>query len=657
MAVLWVVLLGPHCCGKTTIGEALAARLAWPFDSEIGESVAGETMEKDDEVILERECDRDGARQRTSRVVESWHLGNMAWHAYRRDSSLGNNKLAERMASAARGAPVKVICVALQCGDEERGRRRRETGRTRLATIAAGMTEAENLEATKCIGDYAATIAADLCEDFFSVRTDRGRGVEEVVDDIQAHLLELLLPPPEVAALPALFLTRRAAYDALARAAFIIGPELLAVASSVRRDYSSPETYYPGVVVAVEGLDGAGKSTLVAGLRPFLGSDAVATRSPPARLDDIRRVIDDSKMRQKKTDKAFRRLKRAFYSLGNYALADDLLAMEGSPPAVVDRFAASTIAYTLGAADVVERPRRSWLAERLPSFLTSTVASASFLSPKVVVEDDRNRWPSDLPRPDVVLVLDADEGVRRERIERRSDGRGIGVGEWERAMKENDVLGAAIARRLKAMRDVPLDVVDANASTPKKVLTGAISKLLQRGIAVVRRQVVEQATSEFLLDQVDTGQSEPTTTTSDGVVAQHHGASSLKIANKIIREVGDALERESGLEGWTVQENTLHILTSTAGEVLVPQRDLFGDFKAVVMLSRPGRDFIEGTGAFFVAKTAEYDESHDEKRQYFSDLRQGDAVLFRQTNTIHGADRLRTRPSARGRLTTSWHIF
>ena len=80
-----VVLVGPHCSGKSTIGRRVADALGWRWDGEIGDRLYEEGRAEgrpfpDDREILEAEQLRDGNGRR---VCESWHPGNLAWAQHR----------------------------------------------------------------------------------------------------------------------------------------------------------------------------------------------------------------------------------------------------------------------------------------------------------------------------------------------------------------------------------------------------------------------------------------------------------------------------------------------------------------------------------------------------------------------------------------------
>ena len=88
-------------------------------------------------------------------------------------------------------------------------------------------------------------------------------------------------------------------------------------------------------IIILEGLDGTGKSTILEGLERYYG-DIRRLRSPPERLCSFRAHFDHQSPH----------LRRAFYTLGNYACALSLREVSGKPIAI-DRFWPSTVAYAL----------------------------------------------------------------------------------------------------------------------------------------------------------------------------------------------------------------------------------------------------------------------------------------------------------------------
>ena len=86
-----IALVGPHGVGKTTLGRALAALLGLPFHGEVGRALAADptwrsagvtaadAAERFDEELFRREAARDDGWRGASRVIETWHPGNLAF--------------------------------------------------------------------------------------------------------------------------------------------------------------------------------------------------------------------------------------------------------------------------------------------------------------------------------------------------------------------------------------------------------------------------------------------------------------------------------------------------------------------------------------------------------------------------------------------------
>lgn len=101
MRPLVLVFVGPHGSGKTTLGRLASDALGLPFDAELGRALREEEQARDpalhaareqedfDAEVLRRELARDELRgPGCSRVVETWHPGNLAFLAKRSSRAL-----------------------------------------------------------------------------------------------------------------------------------------------------------------------------------------------------------------------------------------------------------------------------------------------------------------------------------------------------------------------------------------------------------------------------------------------------------------------------------------------------------------------------------------------------------------------------------------
>ncbi|CAN9515906.1 unnamed protein product [Ophioblennius macclurei] len=160
--------------------------------------------------------------------------------------------------------------------------------------------------------------------------------------------------------------------------------DVLPEASSVLKELpraspSSDSPDYP--VIVVEGLDATGKTTLTESLRDALS--AALLRSPPQCLAPWRECFDREPPL----------IRRAFYAVGNYVTAEQISQQAMKTPVIVDRFWHSTAAYAIATA--VSGP---------PSGLPDESSEVY-------------RWPTDLLRPNLVVLLTLDPEERRRRAE------------------------------------------------------------------------------------------------------------------------------------------------------------------------------------------------------------------------------------------------
>ena len=136
-----VAITGTHCAGKATVGRMLAERLGspeWIFQAELGDLLretttlvagghrlgngGGDTNAKSwDEQVYQAEIARDeesiSSTCGTSRVVETWHVGNLGWALFRQDIADTKAKAttAQPLSSDdARAEHVRLARIAIQ---------------------------------------------------------------------------------------------------------------------------------------------------------------------------------------------------------------------------------------------------------------------------------------------------------------------------------------------------------------------------------------------------------------------------------------------------------------------------------------------------------------------------------------------------------------
>lgn len=134
--------------------------------------------------------------------------------------------------------------------------------------------------------------------------------------------------------------------------------------------------------VVLEGLDGVGKSTISAILEQKL-PNCIRLHTPPTSISPYRGWFDN-----KGGD-----IRKSFYMLGNFIIGDEMIKQkEKGYCVVIDRYYASTIAYSVGKRDT--------------------------LPPE---EDEVYMWPAELPKPDLSILLTLPNQVRVPRCAQRLD--------------------------------------------------------------------------------------------------------------------------------------------------------------------------------------------------------------------------------------------
>lgn len=168
-------------------------------------------------------------------------------------------------------------------------------------------------------------------------------------------------------------------------------------------------------IILLEGLDGCGKTSLAGRLQSGLGMTCI--KAPPPELSILRPYFDGCGSIP---------VRRAFFMLGNIMTGEEARRLSRLSPVLIDRYAPSTWAYRAGE-------------------------DSSFRIPE--------SWPDDLLRPEALIVLEAEEGVRLARLSGRGEGKTAEEVSLESDGKSERVKAAyrEIAERFFAGRSLILD--------------------------------------------------------------------------------------------------------------------------------------------------------------------------------------------------------
>ncbi|XP_054652739.1 UMP-CMP kinase 2, mitochondrial [Dunckerocampus dactyliophorus] len=177
-------------------------------------------------------------------------------------------------------------------------------------------------------------------------------------------------------------------------------------------------------VIVVEGLDATGKTTLTESLRDALG--ATLLQSPPQCLSPWRaRFAQEPPI-----------ILRAFYAVGNYITAQQIVHQASKKPVIVDRFWHSTAAYAIGTA--------------VSGSVCDLPAEGSELY----------HWPSDLLQPSLVILLTLDPEERKKRLQ----GRGQGKTKEENELEQNQQFRLRVEEAYRRISGPTCISVDASSS-------------------------------------------------------------------------------------------------------------------------------------------------------------------------------------------------
>jgi len=194
-----------------------------------------------------------------------------------------------------------------------------------------------------------------------------------------------------------------------------------------------------GKFIVIEGLDATGKSTLVDKLAKSL--NAILLRCPP-RLE-APGLIDGDLCSHFRNRPSLQR--RAYYRAANLIASEQAEVALQAGHVVMDRYWTSTVAFT--ALDDDSDLDQEW----------------------------QGRYPPELRKPDVVILLTVDEENRTKRMRER--------GESPTAEEQN--LASDVARReavLRIYRTFDPIEIDTNDLTPDAVLETVLTALHRSGL-------------------------------------------------------------------------------------------------------------------------------------------------------------------------------
>ncbi|KAL4222439.1 UMP kinase [Mactra antiquata] len=191
--------------------------------------------------------------------------------------------------------------------------------------------------------------------------------------------------------------------------------------------------------IVVEGMDATGKTTLTEELEKRMG--AVRYFTPPSSICSLRAFFD----------KCPEIVRRAYYSMGNYIVARDIIKECQTRPVIMDRFWHSTAAYG--------------------------IANETSLEDMPGVNHTVYRWPEDLLKPTIVLFLTVSEDVRKQRL----SGRGINPTFEEKSLDKDQLFRKRLCESYRHMREPSCVEIDAGG-TVEDVRNMALEVLKSSGV-------------------------------------------------------------------------------------------------------------------------------------------------------------------------------
>lgn len=282
-----------------------------------------------------------------------------------------------------------------------------------------------------CLGEFVGDPRHELWQCLWELRDGQGwrQGDAELVVPAPEPELHPVVPDlPSSAVFP-----HREAARAVLEACTPFIPEARAMLDLVDQ---CPEHVQKGKfpVIVIEGLDATGKTTVTQSVADSL--KAVLLKSPPDCVSQWRKLFDDEPTI----------IRRAFYSLGNYIVASEIAKESTKSPVIVDRYWHSTATYAIA---------------------TEVSGGVQHLPP---AHHPIYQWPTDLLRPDLVLLLTVSPEERMKRIQ----ARGIDRTREEAELEANSIFRQKVEVSYQRMEKPACLVVDASPSR-EEVLQAVLS--------------------------------------------------------------------------------------------------------------------------------------------------------------------------------------
>ncbi|XP_028393221.1 UMP-CMP kinase 2, mitochondrial-like [Dendronephthya gigantea] len=206
-----------------------------------------------------------------------------------------------------------------------------------------------------------------------------------------------------------------------------------------------PTDAYPNPFIVVEGLDGVGKSTLVQNLAKRISAEIFHT--PPEIIGNYREAMV----------KQCQPVCRAFYSLGNYLIAEDIKDLLTTKPVVLDRYWHSSASYAIALEG------KCGSEENIPA-KGHTIY----------------QWPRDLLKPSAVIFLDLNESERAQRMNKRGEEET----KEELQLRFCQFLRKRLVQAYKNMENPNCIIIDASKSR-EEVCDDVISELKKQQLLSV----------------------------------------------------------------------------------------------------------------------------------------------------------------------------